>query len=109
MNGVFTITGLDQATATDNIETGMYDLAGFYQFTIQPSATPAAGVLQVWIYQTGADKYGFDPFMLSTTIDLVNGPLYGSFVGVAEKIEFTLVGFDADKTVDIMVTAGRIK
>jgi len=72
-----------------------------WQVHVEISATPSAGSLTLAVKSQGATAYQD----LSGTIDLVNGPYIKTFEVVADSIQVTPSGFDADKTYSVYFTA----
>lgn len=94
----------EQADGVQTLAVGgnCYDSARLHQIQVELSATPAAGVLTIGFKTPGASGY----VTLTHQIDLVNGPYLYQIYGFIESLQFTPVGFDADKTYSVFILSG---
>ena len=98
MQRTFKLTGKTQADGAQTIDLTGYERAEVHQIQIDPSATPAAGTMDVSIRTPGGAGY-----TSLGSIDLVNGPLIVQYTGYADSMKLTPSLFDAAKTYNAFV------
>lgn len=98
------MTGKTQADGAVSVLLGAFDRYLRHQVQVEVSATPSAGTLAVAVRSPGATGF----VTLDGSFDLTGTERLKTFGPCfAAEIRFTPVGFDADKTYNVILTSGE--